>query len=135
VRAAIAPYRDDTLEDRLIEACYEAREAAEQAWAEQTSEAQAELTTIEAAIEGIVARYQERPEALDAELQAELEPFHEPIETLRLAITEMAAEFAPTLPDRPVPDIVEVDESMWLFDSRRDYLEQMDVYKARKSGE
>jgi hypothetical protein len=135
VREAINPYRDDTLEHRLIEAHDEAREAAEQAWTEQTSEVQAELSEMRADIEAIVSRYQERLEALNVELQAELEPFREPIETLRLAITEMAAEFAPALPDRPLPDIADLDESDWLFDSRRDYLEQMAVYKARKSGE
>jgi hypothetical protein len=47
----------------------------------------------------------------------------------------MAAGFDPELPDRPSPEIAEVDESDWLFDSRRDYLKQMDVYKARKSSE
>jgi hypothetical protein len=83
VRAAIAPYRDDTLQDRLMEVRYDAREAAEQAWAEQTAEAQAELTTIEDAIEIIVSRYQARLEALNVELQAELEPFRAPIDTLR----------------------------------------------------
>jgi hypothetical protein len=134
VRAAIQPYRDETLQDRLMEARYEAREAAEAAWAEVTADAQAELTRIEDVIEQIVARYQARLEAMDLELQAELEPFRESIERLRLAITEMAAEFAPALPDRPEPEIAEVDESGWLFDSRRDYLEQMDAYKARKSG-
>jgi len=135
VREAIKPYRDDTLEERLIEARDEARDAAEEAWAEITSEVQAELTTIEAEIHGIVERYQDRLAALDVELQAELGPFRQPIETLRLAITEMAAEFDPRLPDRPEPDLAEVDESDWLFDSRRDYLEQMAAYKARKSGE
>jgi hypothetical protein len=135
VRAAIQPYRDETLQDRLMEVRYEAREAAEQAWAEQTAEAQAELTTIEAEIDDIVARYQARLEAMNVELQAELEPFRESVENLRLAITEMAAEFAPRLPNRPLPDVAEVDESDWLFDARRDYLEQMAMYKARKSGE
>jgi hypothetical protein len=72
---------------------------------------------------------------LNEELQAELEPFREPIEMLRLAITEMAGEFNPVLADRPMPEIAEVDESDWLFDAGRDYMEQMDVYKARKSGE
>ena len=55
--------------------------------------------------------------------------------TYGFAITEMAAEFAPELPDRPEPDQAEVDESDWLFDSGRDYLEQLAMYKARKSGE
>jgi hypothetical protein len=135
VREAIKPYRDDTLEHRLSEAHAEAREVAKQAWAEQTSEVQAELSQMRAEIEAIVSRYQERLEALDVELQAELEPFRARIETLRLAITEMAEAFAPALPDRPTPAITEVDESNWLFDSARDYLEQMAVYNARKSGE
>jgi hypothetical protein len=135
VRAAIQPYRDSTLEDRLMEARYEARESAEQAWTAQTSEVQAELSNIQADIEAIVSRYQERLEALDVELQAELEPFREPIETLRLAITEMVAEFDPALPDRPSSEMAEIDESDWLFDSRRDYLAQMAMYKARKSSE
>ena len=135
VREAINPYRDDTLEPRLIEAHDEAREAAEQAWAEQTSEVQAELSELSADIEAIVSRYQARLEALNVALQAALEPFREPIDTLRLAITEMAAAFAPALPDRPRPAMADVDESDWLFESRRDYLEQMAGYKARKSGE
>jgi hypothetical protein len=135
VRAAIAPYRDDTLQDRLMEVRYDAREAAEQAWAEQTAEAQAELTTIEDAIEIIVSRYQARLEALNVELQAELEPFRAPIDTLRHAIEAMSETFDPVLPDRPIPARAEVDESDWLFDARRDYLAQMAVYKARKSGE
>jgi hypothetical protein len=87
VRAAIAPYRDETMQDRLTEVRHEAREAAEQAWAEQTAASRAELATIEAAIDGIVARYQARLEALNEELQAELEPFREPIETLRQAVS------------------------------------------------
>jgi hypothetical protein len=135
VRAAIAPYRDETMQDRFMEVRHEAREAAEQAWAEQTAASRAELAMIAAAIDGIVARYHARLETLNAELQAELEPFREPIETLRQAVREMAAGFDPELPDRPSPEIAEVDESDWLFDSRRDYLEQMDVYKARKSSE
>jgi hypothetical protein len=46
VRAAIKPYWDDTLQDRLMEACYEARETAEQAWAAMISEAQSELADL-----------------------------------------------------------------------------------------
>jgi hypothetical protein len=135
VRAAIAPYRDATMQDRFMEVRHEAREAAEQAWVEQTAASRAELATIEAAIDGIVARYHARLAALNEELQAALEPCREPIATLRQAITEMAAGFDPELPDRPSPDIAEVDESAWRFESGRDYLEQMDVYQARKSSE
>ena len=116
-----------------MEVQYAAREAAEQAWTEQTSEAQAQLTTIEASIERIVAHYQARLEALNGELQAELEPFREPIDTLRHAIMEMSESFDPVLPDRPTPAMAEVDESDWLFDSQRDYLTQLSHYKARKA--
>jgi hypothetical protein len=106
--------------------------AAEQAWAEQTSAVQEELASIEASIEEIVVRYQERLQALDTELQANLAPFRERLEILRQAITEMTAAFAPELPDRPTPDIDPPDESDWLFDASRDYLTQLDMYKARK---
>jgi hypothetical protein len=91
------------------------------------------LTALEEAIHGIVARYQGRLKALNAELQAELEPFRQPIKTLRHAIEELRDTFNPMLPERPEPAPPEVDEEHWLFDTQRDYLTQLAMYKARKT--
>jgi hypothetical protein len=71
VRAAIAPYRDETMQDRFMEVRHEAREAAEQAWAEQTAASRAELATIEAAIDGKDARTSLRELALQRDTYAE----------------------------------------------------------------
>jgi len=38
------------------------------------------------------------------------------------------------LPELPQPD-VEPDEDGWLYDSSRDYLEQLSYYKAHQNGE
>ena len=38
------------------------------------------------------------------------------------------------MPDRPDPEIDPADESDWLYDSSRAYMEQLDCYKRHKEG-
>ena len=55
---------------------------------------------------------------------------YEKMKRLQRAIAEKLETLNPELPELPEPDTEPNDEG-WLFDSRRDYLEQIHHYKAR----
>ena len=67
-------------------------------------------------------------------MQVELAPLKEQLEPLREKLAQLSKQFNPELPVRPAPHIDVPDEKDWLFDSRRDYLDQLAFYKARKNG-
>jgi len=61
-------------------------------------------------------------------------PLEEVLDALRQAVQEKAADFEPDLPDRPEPRTeINGAESEWLFDAERDYLDQLEHYKAHKT--
>jgi hypothetical protein len=134
VEAALAPYYDADLAYRLSVAESEAQQDAEAAWDEATAEAEAELDDLESEIQEIVGRYEERLQALDTELQEDLAPTRQRMEQVWLAIRDRLAGFTLDLPDRPEPEVEPPDESDYLFDSERSYLEQLAYYRARKHG-
>ena len=67
---------------------------------------------------------------LSVALDEELSPLDERLETLQRAIREKLAVLEPDLPPLPEPEANPKDEG-WLFDSRRDYREQLCHYKDR----
>jgi hypothetical protein len=78
----------------------------------------------------MLRRYQPRLQELSEELEAELAPLRE-----RLSDASQGTQYAldtlePDLPELPEPE-TSPEEDGWLFDSRRDYLEQIHHYKAR----
>jgi hypothetical protein len=78
----------------------------------------------------ILRRFQPRLQELSEELEAELAPLRE-----RLSDASQGTQYAldtlePDLPELPEPE-TSPEEDGWLFDSRRDYLEQIHHYKAR----
>jgi hypothetical protein len=140
VREAIAPYRDEDLEERLQQAKGEAENVVEDAWQEALGGCPEEAQAIREEAVAIAAGYKERLQALEeqlralgAELQAELAPQRERMRALRHAITTAMDGFAVELPERPEPEAEGGDESGWLFASGREYLEQMKHYKERKA--
>jgi hypothetical protein len=135
VHKAAHPYRDRRLARRLDEAADEADEALRAAWEEAIGEYREELEGLEKAAREITARYQDRLAALNDELQADLEPTRKQVEAAWHAMEEAASSLEVSLPPRPEPNIDLPDESGWLFDSGRDYLDQLSVYKRRKHGE
>jgi hypothetical protein len=132
VRAAVRPYRDRTLAQRLNEAADEADETLSDAWEDAIGGYREELRDLEEAAREITARYKDRLAALNDELQADLEPTQERIDVVWHAIQEAADSLDVDLPPRPEPEIDLSDESDWLFDSARDYLTQLSIYKLRK---
>jgi hypothetical protein len=93
-----------------------------------------EVEAIRSEVSEITARYGQRLEDLDRELQAELEPSRERMEPVRRAIQLRMDTVDPYLPDLP-EGYAAPDDDGWLFDSRRDYMAQLDAYKRRQRGE
>lgn len=135
VRAALAPYRDERLYDKLSNTEDAAKRRARQAWAGEIADERATLTALEAEAREVVRRYRARLEDLSTALEVDLSPIAERLEVVRQAIQDKIDDFdADFLPDRPDPDIDEPDESDWLFDAERDYFDQLEVYHAHQNG-
>jgi hypothetical protein len=132
VRQAVEPYIDHDLNRRLYEAKAEAEETARKLWAEQLKPVEEELARIEAAHRRIAQKYMKQLASLDAEYQKELKPHNRRLALLSRKLVELYENFNPDLPRRPAPELDSPDESEWLFDSNRSYLEQLSYYQRRK---
>lgn len=133
LREAIDPYIDVDLPSRLRRAEREASETVSAAWAAATEDEHDELSEIEDQAEQIIAPYREEIDALAARFNEEMAPLQARLDDVWQAITEKATSLAVQLPDRPVSDLEPLDsEDDWLFDSSRDYLEQLDAYQERR---
>jgi hypothetical protein len=135
VRKAAEPYRDESLEARISEAGSEAEDAAAEAWEEVTEPHRQEVEEIEQEARQVYDRYRTQLEQLDDQLGAELEPLRERLEAVRHAIQAEVDQFDFDLPARPEAEIDPPDERDWLFDSGREYMEQLAAYKARKQAD
>jgi ribosomal protein S27AE len=65
-------------------------------------------------------------------MERELQPLEERLDETRHAIEESGSTLEPDLPDPPEPVVVDPDDEDWLFDRRRDYMEQLRRYKKGK---
>lgn len=134
VRQALDPYWDPTLADRFREAAMQAQVHIEEIWDAVMTDLREELAEIEADTQAIYARYQHALEQLNDQLADELAPYRDRLLTLRDPVWEAQDAFTPTLPERPQPQVQPGDESTWLYDSQRDYLTQLSVYKRHCNG-
>ena len=76
--------------------------------------------------------YQAELEDLASRFAQDMEQFRSEVESVYLFIQEsLDNASADELPEVPEPEIAE-DNAEWLFDSSRDYLEQLEYYKKRK---
>lgn len=137
VRQAIQPYRDENLRQRLAEAEAEAAVSAAFAWEDALAPYRASLRDIDRRARMILERYQVHLEGLRQAMQVEMEPLQAELDDVRQAILDEQDSLEIELPERPEPENTIASETGWLYDSGRDYMEQLAVYKARKvaSGE
>jgi hypothetical protein len=135
VREAIAPYRDETLSERLDEAAEDARERAKAAWNARMAPYAAEVEDIKVEARRLVAGYADALRRLNNRLQEELVSLHERAARVRQAVKGEIERFDVDLPERPEPETEPVDEDEWLYASDRGYFTQLDMYKARKNGQ
>ena len=131
IRATVAKYEDPTLPDRLEEAREDAGYAVLEAWQLDTAELQDELASTRSAVDAIADKYEARVNALQKEMQRELRPHAKRLKQLEEDFAGVIDDFDVELPDRPMPEGIAPDETTWLFDSRRVYLEQLEHYKRR----
>jgi hypothetical protein len=114
------------------ESAREAKEIVEEAVHDAISDDLDGVEEIKADAEVVYERYRARLEALSAEMDAELEPMNDRLETVQRAVREKLEALELDLPPVPEPDLEDDPEDEgWLFDSRRNYLEQLLHYKAR----
>jgi hypothetical protein len=83
-----------------------------------------------------VSRYEERVAELNQQMAEELEPVRVRSEEIRAEIDARLENLDPDLPDYPEGVVEEEeDEDFYLFDSARDYFEQMGHYRRRQGKE
>src|SRR5215208_4830222 len=130
VRENVAQFRDFDLSRKVHENARAAQEAVREAVDEAIAEELDGVEEIKGEAEEIYERYRARLEELAAELDVELEPLDGRLETLQLEVREKLEALEPELPPIPGGETEEEPEDEeWLFDSRRDYLEQLAYYK------
>lgn len=134
VREALAPYRDMDLRRRLEIVKRAALRSVENEWQGETADERAALAALEAEALAIVDQYRSRLSALAAELASELAPVGVRLEAIWQAVQERIEGFDPELLDRPEPETEDTDESDWLFDAGREYLDQLEIYQMYKTG-
>jgi hypothetical protein len=137
---AIVPYRDQTLKRRLTVAAHEAEEGAEAQFNEKLGELIEEANALEShtsaimeefgpRLEELNERFKLEQEALSDDMQEKLGPIGDQMETLKETIASTVDEMEIEMPVRPTAEIKLPDESEWLYDSNRDYKDQLAAYK------
>jgi hypothetical protein len=129
VEREIRELRDETLRRRYRQASREADAAVEEALEEALGDELEELEEIRDEARPIVARYQRLLARLSLRMERELGDLPERLEAARHAIEEKASSLEPDLPERPEPEMGDDEDDDWLFDARRDYLDQLLRYK------
>jgi hypothetical protein len=135
VEQALAQYRDPDLHQMMQEAAEEAQAEANAAWEAATEAEQAQLDAVKEEVEAVTERYRARLEAMNAELQAELDPARLRLNAVLQAVREAVDNLRIELPDRPAAEIEPPNEEQWLYDSGRDYVEQIRHYQRHKNTE
>jgi|SRR5215208_1352584 len=129
VRENVAQFRDFNLASKVHENARAAKVAVVDAVQEEIAEELAAVEEIKGEAEEIYERYRARLEELAAELDEELDPLDERLETHHQAVREKLEALEPELPPIPEGETEDdPDDEGWLFDSRRDYLEQLGYY-------
>jgi hypothetical protein len=128
LEGAAARYRDPTLARRMAEAKAEAEAEARNAWREATTPLRRALSGLQAEAQQIARRYEDALKELSGRLREELAPVREQLERVRQAAHAEEEALEVALPDRPEAEADPGDEGNWLFDSGRDYLEQLAHY-------
>jgi hypothetical protein len=133
VHEKASQFRDFDLSSKVHENALEAQRVVNEAVDGAIAEERAAVEGIKGEAEVIYERYRARLESLAAELDGELSPLDERLEELQQAVREKLAALEPDLPDLPEGETEDdPDDEGWLFDSRRDYLEQLGYYKNRR---
>jgi hypothetical protein len=130
VRRAISPFRDGDLRERAARTKQGAQEAIDEEFEVVSEDELGQLREIEAEARAIYERHAATLEEAAESIDRELEPLRERLGEVEESMSEKLDYLDPDLPDLPEADHAPegVDEE-WLFDARRDYLEQLAYFK------
>jgi len=134
VEENILRFWDSELQEKIAEARMKAKKELDTHWEARIKPFQEKLDDLKAQVEDVVQKYQTRLDEIREELTNELRPYEEMADSLRQAIQDAADDITPNLPELPEPEIEE-DNTNWLFDSHRDYFDQLAAYRARRGGQ
>jgi hypothetical protein len=134
VRRSVSPFRDRGLRQRVASTESEARGALEEELEEVCEFELTELRAIEAEARGVYERHRETLEEVAASIERDLEPLRERLRAVEDSVRDKLYDLEPDLPELPEPSRAPdgADEG-WLFDARRDYLEQLDYFKRSRA--
>jgi hypothetical protein len=134
VRRSISPFRDRGLRQRVASTESEARGALEEELEEVCESELTELRAIEAEATGVYDRHRETLEEVAGAIERDLEPLRERLRAVENSVRDKLYDLEPDLPGLPEPPRAPdgADEG-WLFDARRDYLEQLDYFKGSRA--
>jgi hypothetical protein len=132
VSQSLRQFQDHALSRKFTQQRMSAISVLEAAVFEATEEERSAVEQVHEEAREVYARYQEELEDLAQRMDEELEPLDERLEVLQRAIEEKLEDLEPELPPLPEPE-AHPDDGGWLYDSRRDYLEQLEFYKRSKA--
>ena len=128
VREALAPYRDPDLAAAYEGRDRQARREVAEAWRTHSAPVRADLRALQDDVATVLAHFEAEYEHLRARQEQALAPYQDRLRDLAEAATTLVRTFAPPLPACPTSDLSPPEEADWLFDSQREYLDQMAYY-------
>jgi len=128
----ILQFRDEKLSGKLNKVRNKAVKELKSWWKDIIEPYQEALDDLKNKVKAVTGKYQQQIDEIKMQMEIELEPFKDEIDSLRQAIQNKINDIAPDLPELPEPEITPQEDD-WLFDSSRDYFEQLAAYKTRKT--
>lgn len=122
-------FRDEKLEGEIEKAKKEAENELHCWWEEHVKSYQSQLDEIKRIYGSIVQKYQTKLEELKKEMDEETARYKKEVISLWQAIQKELDKLDPDLPELPEGKTILGDDN-WLYDSIRDYFEQLEYYKA-----
>ena len=133
VREHVRQYRDNRLREKMWDAQTEADDRTEQAIEAIIAQYEAGQAELRGRIEAVMESYQGELKELADRFAEDMAQFKPEVESLQQATLKSLDEIDDSeLPEVPEPELGE-DDTAWLFDSSRDYFEQLAFYKKHRT--
>ena len=133
---AVIPYRDMKIAGKLNDAYHEADDLVDETWKDDKKRFEKSRDEIKKRALAITDKYKDELKVIADRIQKDFDDsgIQNEIDDLRNEISEAINDFDVKLPERPMAIIDIPDESNWLYDSGRSYLEQLQFYHDRRNG-
>lgn len=132
VTRTIEPYFDKTLPARLRTSSSEALDDIDEQWSDHTESLRDERDDLQERIKQVYEKHTPALLELTSKMRKDLKPLEAEMKELLDEINESRDNFSPDMPDRPSSNITTPDTDGWLYESERDYMEQVDILREAK---